>query len=160
MKRKILFPTDFSPLSDAALPLATSIARDRQAEIIILHVQIPPAAYAAGELYYGPMEPDIDLLRKTLERVTPNDSTVVCVHHLVMGDPAKEIVRIADDEEVEMIVMSTRGRTGLAHVLMGSVAEKVVRRASCPVLVFKSYPHKDEPTATIATAVRSNAGRR
>ena len=158
MKRRILFPTDFSRLSDAALPLATSIARDRQAEIIILHIQEPPAAYAAGELYFGPMEPDTQALRQTLESVTPNDPNVVCIHHLVMGDPAKEIVRVADEEEVEMIVMSTRGRTGLAHVLMGSVAEKVVRRASCPVLVFKSPPHRDEPTAATATIVRSNAG--
>jgi universal stress protein A len=157
MKRKVLFPTDFSRLSDAALPLATSIARDRNAEIIILHIQEPPAAYAAGELYFGPMEPDNQALRQTLESVTPNDPSVVCIHHLVMGDPAKEIVRVADEEEVEMIVMSTRGRTGLAHVLMGSVAEKVVRRAGCPVLVFKSPPQKDERMAATSTIVRSNA---
>ncbi len=159
MTKKILFPTDFSRLSDAALPLAASVARDRHAELIILHVQEPPTAYAAGELYYGPMEPDTEALRQTLEGVKPNDPSVLCIHHLVMGDPAKEIVKVADDEEVEMIVMSTRGRTGLAHVLMGSVAEKVVRRASCPVLVFKSAPQKEQPKSPDSTAGICHAGR-
>ncbi len=157
MRPKILFPTDFSNLSGAALPLATSIARDRHAELIILHVQEPPAAYAAGELYFGPMEPDTDTIRQTLEQVRVNDPGVPCIHHLVMGDPAKEIVRVADDEDVEMIVMSTRGRTGLAHVLMGSVAEKVVRRAACPVLVVKSPLTREHPvsSAKSETAHRS-----
>jgi nucleotide-binding universal stress UspA family protein len=148
MKAKILFPTDFSRLSEAALPMATSIARDRHAELIILHVQEPPAAYAAGELYFGPMEPDTETIRQALEQVRVSDPGVPCIHHLVMGDPAKEIIRLADDEDVDMIVMSTRGRTGLAHVLMGSVAEKVVRRANCPVLVVKSPAKKEHALGT------------
>ncbi len=143
MKPKILFPTDFSQFGDAALPMATSIARDRNADLVILHVQEPPAAYAAGELYFGPMEPDVETIRQTLEQVRPSDPNVLCIHHMTMGDPAKEIVRVADEENVDMIVMSTRGRTGLAHVLMGSVAEKVVRRANCPVLVVKSHAKKE-----------------
>jgi nucleotide-binding universal stress UspA family protein len=135
--KKILFCTDFSRLSDAALPLATSLARDQKGALIVVHVQEPPAVYAAGELYYGPLEPDKEALQELLHRVTPADPAVVCTHQMVFGDPAMEIVRVAKDEGVGMIVMSSHGRTGLARVLMGSVAEKVVRRAHCPVVIFK-----------------------
>ena len=72
-----------------------------------------------------------------LTRVKPEDPMVEFKHQLAFGDPAKEITRIAAEERVEMIVMSSHGRTGLARVVMGSVAEKVVRRANCPVVVFK-----------------------
>ncbi len=145
MTRKVLLPTDFSHLSDVALPLATSLARDRNAELVILHVQEPPTAYAAGELYFGPLEPDSESLRQTLVQVQPTDLSVPCTHRLVMGDPAREIVRVAEEENVELIVMSSRGRTGLAPVLMGSVAERVVRGAQCPVLVCKSPAAKKQP---------------
>jgi len=59
-------------------------------------------------------------------------------HRLTMGDPAGEIVRIAAEEGVEMIVLGTHGRSGMTRMLMGSVAETVVRRASCPVLVYRA----------------------
>ncbi len=135
--KKILFCTDFSRLSDAALPLATSLARDRNDALIVAHVQEPPTVYAAGELYYGPLEPNKETLQELLHRVTPADTTVICTHQMAFGDPATEIVRLAQEEGVEMIVMSSHGRTGLARVLMGSVAEKVIRRAHCPVVIFK-----------------------
>ncbi len=64
LPKKILFPTDFSCLSDAALPLATSLARDRSAELIILHVQEPSKLYAAGAMYYGPLDPSPELFGK------------------------------------------------------------------------------------------------
>ena len=141
--KKILFCTDFSRLSDAALPLATSLARDRKAELVVIHVQEPPTVYAAGELYYGPLEPDKETLQELLHRVTPADPAVICIHQMVFGDPATEIVRVAKDEGVDMIVMSTHGRTGLSRMLMGSVAEKVVRRAPCPVVTFKQRAETD-----------------
>ena len=72
-----------------------------------------------------------------LEKIKPSDPKVQFVHTMVTGDPATEIVRVAKDEGVDLIVMSTHGRSGLTRVLMGSVAELVVRRASCPVLTFK-----------------------
>ena len=139
---KILFSTDFSRLSDAALPLATSLARDRGAELIFVHVQEPPTAYAAGELYYGPLEPNTKALQQMLDAVQPTDPKVPCSRRIEMGDPAREITRVAEEEGVDLIVISSHGRTGLSRVLMGSVAEAVVRRASCPVLTFKQPHHK------------------
>jgi universal stress protein A len=72
-----------------------------------------------------------------LEDVKPADTAVPFTHRLTMGDPAAEIVRIATDEQAEMIVLGTHGRTGLSRLLMGSVAEAIVRRAPCPVLIYR-----------------------
>lgn len=72
-----------------------------------------------------------------LEQVKPTDPTVPYVHRLVMGNPADEIVRLAEEENADLIVMATHGRTGIGRVLMGSVAEAVVRRAKCPVFTLK-----------------------
>jgi nucleotide-binding universal stress UspA family protein len=135
--KNILFPTDFSHASDEVLPHATSLARDSGATLIILHVEEPPLAYGGGELYYGIPEPNTEALKKMLEKIKPADPKVPFVHRMVTGDPATEIVRVAEEEGVDLIVMSTHGRSGLTRVLMGSVAELVVRRAPCPVLTFK-----------------------
>jgi nucleotide-binding universal stress UspA family protein len=136
--KKILFPTDFSHLSDNALQHATTLARETGATLVILHIEEPPIAYGGGEMYYGIPDPDQDEMRRMLYEIRPTDPSVHFEHRMVMGDPAGEIVKIADEEHVDMIVMGTHGRTGLSRVLMGSVAESVVRRASCPVLTFKS----------------------
>ena len=136
--KKILFPTDFSHLSDNALQHATTLARETGATLVILHVEEPPIAYGGGEMYYGIPDPDQDEMRRMLNEIRPTDPSVHFEHRMVMGDPAGEIVKIVDEEHVDMIVMGTHGRTGLSRVLMGSVAESVVRRASCPVLTFKS----------------------
>ncbi|MCC7084408.1 MAG: universal stress protein [Pirellulales bacterium] len=135
--KKILFPTDFSHASDAGLPLATALARDTGATLVILHVEEPPLAYGGGELYYGIPEPNTEALQKMLAAVKPADPQVAYVHRMVTGDPATEIVRVANDERADIIVVGTHGRTGLTRLLMGSVAEQVIRRAACPVLTFK-----------------------
>ena len=133
----ILVPTDFSTASDAALPQAEALAKQKSASLLILHVEEPPLAYGSGELYYGLPEPNSERILKMLEDVRPADQTVAFTHRLAMGDPASEIVRIAAEEGVEMIVLGTHGRSGLTRMLMGSVAETVVRRAPCPVLVYR-----------------------
>lgn len=138
--KKILFPSDFSTTSDAGMALATSLARDAGATLLIVHVEEPPAAYGGGEMYYGIPNPDNAELTKMLQAVVPSDPSVSYEHRLVSGDPASEIVRLAEDEDVDLIVLGTHGRTGLKRLLMGSVAEAVVRRATCPVLTFKE-PH-------------------
>jgi universal stress protein A len=135
--KKILFPTDFSTSSDAGLEQATSLARDTGASLLIVHVEEPPAAYGGGEMYYGVLEPDNTELVKMLEAVVPHDANVPYEHRMLMGDPATEIVRLADEEKVDLIVMGTHGRGGLRRLLMGSVAESVVRHANCPVFSFK-----------------------
>ena len=133
----ILFPTDFSTASDAALVHAEAVAKQSNAKLLIVHVEEPPLAYGGGELYYGLPEPSSERIRKMLDDVRPKDPSVSFSHRLVMGDPAGEIVRIADEEKVDSIVLGTHGRTGLSRLLMGSVAEGVVRRAPCPVLVYR-----------------------
>ena len=135
---KILFPADFSTTGQTALEMATSLARDRGAKLLIVHVEEPPMAYGGGELYYGIEEPDREQLKKMLSEVLPTDPSVGYEHRLMVGSPATAIVHLAEKEGVEMIVMPTHGRTGLLRVLMGSVAEEVVRKAKCPVLTVKA----------------------
>ena len=74
---------------------------------------------------------------KMLEDVRPSDASIEFTHKLTMGDPATEIVRIAEEEKAGMIVLGTHGRTGMSRLLMGSVAEGVVRRSPCPVIVYR-----------------------
>lgn len=135
--QKIVFPTDFSHCGDAALSFATALARDTGARLLIVHVEEPPAAYGGGELYYGLPEPAEDELRRMLLEVVPTDPAVPYEHRLVTGDPATAIVNLAEMEGADLIVMGTHGRSGLSRLLMGSVAEVVVRKAKCPVLTYK-----------------------
>jgi universal stress protein A len=142
--RKILFPTDFSPASTDALSWATSLARDSGATMTIVHVEEPPMAYGGGELYLDVQENDREDLRKALVNVVPLDHEVPFEHKLMVGDPATAIVDAAENEHADLIVMGTHGRTGLTRLLMGSVAEAVVRRAPCPVLTVKQAAHVPE----------------
>jgi nucleotide-binding universal stress UspA family protein len=134
---KILYPTDFSTTGQTALEMATSLARDRGATLVIMHVEEPPMAYGGGELYYGIDEPSREDLKRMLSEVVPADPAVACEHRLMIGSPATAIIEMAERENVELIVMATHGRTGLLRLLMGSVAEEVVRKAKCPVLTVK-----------------------
>ena len=120
------------------------------ATLLIVHVEEPPLAYGGGELYYGIPEPDSERILKMLEDVKPKDPAVPFTHRLSMGDPAGEIVRIATDEGAELIVLGTHGRTGVTRLLMGSVAEVVVRRAPCPVLVYRETAAKLTPSKAAA----------
>ena len=139
---KILFPTDFSHTGDAALGLATALARDTGATLVIVHVEEPPMAYGGGELYYGVPEPATEDLRKMLHEIKPADPEVPHEHRLITGEPASAVVHLAEEEGVDMIVLGTHGRTGLSRLLMGSVAEAIVRRAKCPVLTYKQPANK------------------
>ena len=140
--KKILFPTDFSECSDSGLEHATTLAKNTGASLLIVHVEEPPLAYAGGEMYYGAPEPDTQVLEEMLKKVRPTDPSVPVEHRLVLGSPAHAICDLAEEEGVDMIVMGTHGRTGLKRLLMGSVAEHVVRWSPCPVLTFKE-PHPE-----------------
>jgi universal stress protein A len=135
--KKILFATDFSPASDAALHYATALARDSGAVLLLLHVEESPAPITAGEMMLPqPTYPNPEL-RRMLDAVEPDDPSVRYEHVLVQGSAAEEIVSVANDRGVDLIVMGTHGRTGLRRVLMGSVAEAVMRHADCPVLTLR-----------------------
>lgn len=134
--QKILFPTDFSDASHAALKYATVLARDSGATLLILHAEdwIPPLS---GEMYMPTKNFGNPELKKLLATVVPADKEVAYEHLFVVGEPADEILRIANEQHVDLIVMGTHGRTGLGRLLMGSVAEAIVRRAECPVVTVK-----------------------
>jgi nucleotide-binding universal stress UspA family protein len=147
---KILVPTDFSTLGQKALETATALAKERGAKLLIVHVEEPPVAYGGGELYYGLQEPDREELKKMLTAVVPTDPAVGYEHRLMIGTPATAIVHLAEEEHVDMIVMPTHGRTGLFRLLMGSVAEEVVRKAKCPVMTIKATaPPKAKAKAVV-----------
>jgi nucleotide-binding universal stress UspA family protein len=151
--KTILYPTDFSKPSEAGLKVAAALARDTGAKLLIAHVEEPPAAYGGGELYYGLPEPDMEAIRRMLAEVVPADTQVTYEHRMLTGEPAAEIVRLAKEEDVDLIVMGTHGRTGLRRMLMGSVAEAVVRHAECPVLTLK------EPRAVKNKRTAARAGK-
>jgi universal stress protein A len=142
--KKILFPTDFSTASDAALDHATAIARDAGAMLTIVHVEEPIDSYG-GELYYGIPLPSNPEVRRMLEKVVPAHAAVAYEYRLEPGSPAETIVRIAREEGADLIVMGTHGRTGMSRMLMGSVAEAVVRKAPCPVLTLRQPKGKKPP---------------
>jgi nucleotide-binding universal stress UspA family protein len=119
------------------LVYATSLARDSGAVLIIAHVEELPLPYVGGEMYIAQPEYPNPEIRHLLEKVVPPDASIRFEHRLVQGTASEEIVRMADEVGVDLIVMGTHGRTGLSRVLMGSVAELVMRHASCPVLTIK-----------------------
>jgi nucleotide-binding universal stress UspA family protein len=136
--RTILHPTDFSTPSQYALELACALARDHGARLVLLHVgAMPVMVYGEGVL---PVDTDAYTLelREKLDKVQTPDPAIEVERRLVMvGDPVAEILGVAEDIACDLIVMGTHGRTGLRRALMGSVAEQVVRKASCPVLTVK-----------------------
>lgn len=144
--QKILFPTDFSSSSEAALGLATTLARDCGGKLLIMHVEELLPATGGAEFIYSIPERPTEELREKLNEVLPTDPQVPYEHILLSGDAADEIVRTAESENCDMIVIGTHGRRGLTRLLMGSVAEAVVRRAKCPVLTVKQPA--DEPVKT------------
>jgi nucleotide-binding universal stress UspA family protein len=137
--KSILHATDFSEHANDGFKLACALARDYGARLILCHVhQAPMVVY--GEFGAVPPEPPetLEQLRVRLEALRPADARIAVERHLVEGDPATEIVRLARETHCDLIVLGTHGRTGLARLLMGSVAELVVRRAPCPVLTIKT----------------------
>jgi len=137
MTAKILFPVDFSRGSERALELAETLARDHQGELVLLHVEEPPMAYGGGECYYGLAEPNRAQLEQMLKEIVVAEQQVRVRRRVVIGSPGPAIVKFAAEEGIDYIVMPTHGRTGLTRMLMGSVAEEVVRKATCPVITVK-----------------------
>ena len=140
--RTILHPTDFSERSANAFEVACSLARDSGAGLIVLHVlERPVIAYtgvAMAPPAPGPSEEERKALLKRLKHVQPQAPAVAVEHRLEQGDPATGILQVAQEAGCDLIVMGTHGRTGLGRLLLGSVAEQVLRKAPCPVLTVKT----------------------
>lgn len=146
--RRILVTTDFSEAGDRAIPHAFRMAADHGAEVIVCHVIEPVivpnplyAQYYPGEL----LSPDVLAraeadARAALEERVPKEEALAQVPYRIVigqGTPAEEIIRLAQELGVDLIVIATHGHTGLKHLLMGSVAERVIRHVPCAVLVVR-----------------------
>lgn len=145
--KNILHPTDFSPASDEAFRVAVSLARDYGAKLMVLHVAEPPEPPTPeGVSYFSPVE-HLEEMRRLLRDVQPHDPNVKVERELVEGSPAREIARKAQELNSDVIVMGTHGRTGLGRLLMGSVAEHVLRAAPCMVMTIKPGARVAAPAA-------------
>ncbi len=142
--KTILLPVDFSHSSDAALSFASSLAAESQGLLYLVHVGEDSPAYLAG---YGGFAYTPELAKKIevenrelLDQIQPTVAGVKHERHYLTGDPAHEILSFAERENVDLIVIGSHGRTGLSRLLLGSIAEAVVRGANCPVLTVKQPP--------------------
>ncbi len=140
--RVILCPTDFSQNSMFALHIARDLARQNQATLIVLHVAdtLGPEGLSFVEAETG-LQPDthVEALRRKLHRSAPSEPGLEPHYLLREGDPAHIIEQVVSEEHCDLVVLGTHGRTGLDRLLMGSIAESIIRRCPCPVLVIK-YP--------------------
>jgi nucleotide-binding universal stress UspA family protein len=143
--KKVLCPTDFSEPADSALQVAREMAHAMQAKLILLNVVVPVAVPVAVEIPVGAaVTPETTLRRyreqaeemvgAMVETLRPTGLDVQGI--VVEGDPADAIVAASEREEVDLVVIATHGRTGWRRLVFGSVAEKVIRHATCPVLTI------------------------
>jgi nucleotide-binding universal stress UspA family protein len=146
--QKILLPTDFSEYSKAAVTYACELAEKYGSELHLLHVlEIHPVAapdFGMGLALprYATESKEVaeKLLTRAVDPAWAAGKTIV--HALVEGSPIVEIPKYARSRDIDLIVLSTHGRTGLAHVILGSVAESIVRTAPCPVLTVRPAGHQ------------------
>jgi universal stress protein A len=158
---KILVPIDYSDYSHQALQWGAGLAEKFGAQLLLLHViprasqdlpgvgetASPQLALDSPTVYYPPSPPPegmmtidpIEIAQNELRdlAVTRLNASVSVIPRVGVGRPADEIVRVAREDQVDLIVMGTHGRTGLRHLLAGSVAEAVMRTAPCPVFTVK-----------------------
>ena len=144
--KDILVPIDFSDCSKKALQYAIPLAQEHKATLTLLHV-VPPI-YTMGEfggIEYPQLQAEMqENGHKALAKLNEEEVRgVVPTEALVrLGAPANEIVETARSLQSDLIVVSTHGRTGIKHLLLGSVAEHVVRRAPCPVMIVREREHE------------------
>ncbi|MBI5550336.1 MAG: universal stress protein [Desulfobacterales bacterium] len=143
--RKIIAPTDFSDASQEGLKAAIEAAEKFAAELIVVHVNVRPLISGA---YSKPdIQSKVDLLMNSMQTEVRRHldemlaglipGNLRCQVRLIEGQPAHEIVHLAKQEGADLIVMATHGHSGFNRLMTGSVAEKVVRTAHCPVLTIR-----------------------
>ena len=149
--KSILVPTDFGEPSDAALHYATDMALAYGARLYLVHVPSKTGEnletnFPVGQFDTAARERLSTLLsQEEIARLRPE-------YALRIGTPAEEIVRYADARDIDLIIMGTHGRSGAAHLLLGSVAEQVARTAPCPVLLVR---HRKAPFVKAEAAIPS-----
>ena len=138
--RTIVFPTDFSPASTSAAKVALGVAERLGARVELVHAWMP-AASVLFDAAYIPSPSDVIALTARLEKQLADAATDFGLpsdrigRHLLQGEPWRVITAFAAERGCELIVMGTHGRSGLPHLVIGSVAERVVRSSTVPVLV-------------------------
>ena len=150
----VLVPIDFSATADRALAYAIALGQQLQARLTLLHVlDLTPVTMDEMPLgmtatYLDDLETDAQhLLQASRERV--QRAGLQAESLLVQGTPTQTIIDTAGEQGVDLIIMGTHGRTGLAHVFLGSVAEHVVRQGPCPVLVVRRAPDTSAPVEEV-----------
>lgn len=147
----IIFATDFSESSEAALQYATVFASAKNARLLIVHVDDETPGLVVGDVGYGYL-PQIDRIAQEqleqLEGIKPPSAGVVFEHHFLRGIAADEIIKFSQEQQADLIVIGTHGTSGIGQLLLGSVAEEIVRRAPCPVLTIQTGS-RPLPTAEV-----------
>jgi len=141
--QSILYPTDFSENAEAAIPYVQEMIRRFDGDLHLLYVI--ESTLSAADLSWTISPPDIesklsDTARGRLQDLAnaleiPEEKITLAI---AKGHPSLEVLRYAEDNDISLIIMATHGHSGLTHFLLGSVAERVVRNANCPVLTVKS----------------------
>lgn len=142
--KRICCPIDFSDASRAAMDVAADLARRGGADLVLLHAYpIPGYTFPDGSVVASPkmMQELAEQAQRHLEEWQSAAASVAGEGRVtvekVVGEPAAEIVSFAKAKGVDLLVLGTHGRSGLEHALMGSIAERVVRKAPCPVLTVR-----------------------
>jgi nucleotide-binding universal stress UspA family protein len=147
---RILFPTDFSEGSNHALHFAADFAKHYNAKLYILHVVYDVMKATDSHIPHV----SADDLYEELDKWALGEIETCCIEEIrglpdvekkvIQGIPHEEVIKMASDEKIDMIVMGTYGRTGLDRLLFGSTAERVVRRAPCPVFTVRVPEHREK----------------
>jgi nucleotide-binding universal stress UspA family protein len=141
---RILCPTDFSTGAAKAVEYAEKLAREADAELFLVHAFDTPVTYTIS----GQEHPRDPRIQEDLDAVLANSQHKPKIHRLQhAGTPGEVICWMAQDNKCDLIVMGTHGRTGLSHVLFGSIAEYVLRHARCPVLTVRNRDVNEPPLA-------------
>lgn len=152
--KRVLVPIDFSDYSKSALKYAVNFTKIFNADIFLIYVVEPviyPPDFSMGQIVIPSV--DLEMDKRAIEELNKlagkNIPSRIKVKTIVKtGKPFIEIIETAEEENIDLIIIATHGHTGVEHILFGSTAEKVVRKASCPVLTlrepFKGYDFKEE----------------
>ena len=142
----ILVPMDFSPDAEQALEHAVALAQQFQARITLLHaIHLPVTTEVVLTGYFSEMAASAEHGMETYQKRVA-DAGLSVETLVLVGDPFRQIIETATDKGADLIVMGTHGRTGMQHWMLGSVAERVVRLAPCPVLVTRKTHAADAET--------------
>lgn len=161
--KRILAPVDFSEVSQQSLDAAASLASQLGASVVILHAVEP--VYFAGTMF-GPeinvphlVEEQRRAAKSAMETMLARmkKKEVPAIGLVETGIPQDVVLKVAADKKCDMIVMGTHGRSGVTHLLLGSVAEKIVRSATCPVLTVRAKEPKKRPSAKAASTPKRPA---